>query len=84
MILFFAKFSAFTKTTDGRLYCLDLSSIKLSLIAYRAHYITSLFSCVVHRLQINLVSVGNRVPGWVQQGYLELEFCFGVGFMLFY
>ena len=27
--------------------------------------------CILHHMQINLISVGNRMPGWVQQGYDE-------------
>jgi 23S rRNA (pseudouridine1915-N3)-methyltransferase len=27
--------------------------------------------CILHAMQINLISVGNRMPGWVQQGYDE-------------
>jgi 23S rRNA (pseudouridine1915-N3)-methyltransferase len=26
---------------------------------------------ILHSMQINLISVGNRMPGWVQQGYDE-------------
>jgi 23S rRNA (pseudouridine1915-N3)-methyltransferase len=39
--------------------------------AIRPHCITSLFSCILRSMQINLISVGNRMPGWVQQGYDE-------------
>lgn len=27
--------------------------------------------CILLQMQINLISVGNRMPGWVQQGYDE-------------
>lgn len=27
--------------------------------------------CILHRMQIYMISVGNRMPGWVQQGYEE-------------
>jgi len=27
--------------------------------------------CILPQMQINLISVGNRMPGWVQQGYDE-------------
>ncbi len=27
--------------------------------------------CILHRMQINLISVRNRMPSWVQQGYDE-------------
>jgi 23S rRNA (pseudouridine1915-N3)-methyltransferase len=43
----------------------------IAICSFRAHCIASLFSCILHRMQINLISVGNRMPGWVQQGYDE-------------
>ena len=27
--------------------------------------------CILLHMQINLISIGNRMPGWVQQGYAE-------------
>lgn len=35
------------------------------------HCVRSPISCMLRPMQINLISVGNRMPGWVQQGYDE-------------